>query len=106
MGVGQVENQMLPLIPDVVILEAEEEAEPVQEVHGVVPWAERRFPEVPGGAQGGGGGAYLWEPEGGVVQEEVVYWNDVERLRQQLRRRRLWPTAARRRRSLPQIHGI
>lgn len=98
---------MFPLIPNVVSLEAEEEAEPVHEVHGVVPWVERRFAEVPGGAQGGGRGAYLWEPEGGVVRQEVVYRNDVEGLRQQLRRRRLRPpTAARRRWSLPQIHGM
>lgn len=59
LGVGQVEHQMLPLIPNVVSLKAEEEAEPVQQVHGVVPWVERRFAEVPGGSQCGGRGAYL-----------------------------------------------
>lgn len=109
LGVGQVEHQVFPLVPHVVALEAEEEAEPVEEVHGVVPWVERRFAEVAGGAEGFGRGADLWNPEGRVVEEEVVYRNDVEGLRQQLRRR-LWrrvsPTPARQRRSLPQIHGI
>jgi hypothetical protein len=33
LGVGQVEHQVLPLVPHVVVLEAEEEGQPVQEVH-------------------------------------------------------------------------
>lgn len=95
---------MFPLISNAVSLETEEETEPVYEVHGVVPLVERRFAEVPGGAQGGGRGAYLWEAEGGVVGEEAVNWNDVERLQRQVWRRRA--TAARWWRSLPQIHGM
>lgn len=105
LGVGQVEHQMLPLVLHVVALEAEEEAEPVEEVHGVMPRVEGRLAEVASGAEGGGRGADLREAEGGVVEEEVVYWDYVKGLRQQLRRRRVRPTPARRRRSLPQIHG-
>lgn len=39
--VGQEEDQMLPLVPDVVALEAEEGPEPVEEVHTIVPGDER-----------------------------------------------------------------
>lgn len=60
---------MLPLVPNVVVLETEEEAEPIEEVHGVVPWVKRRLAEVTGGAQGCGCGAYLWITEGRVVYE-------------------------------------
>lgn len=40
---------MLPLIPNVVGLETEEKPQPVKEVHGIVPWVERRLTEVPSG---------------------------------------------------------
>lgn len=50
LGVGQVEDQMLPLIPNVVGLEPEGEAEPVHEVVVRVPGDKLRLPEVPDGA--------------------------------------------------------
>ncbi|GER25429.1 leucine--tRNA ligase [Striga asiatica] len=72
LGVGEVEDEVLPLVPDVVVLEAEEEAEPVEEVHGVAPRVERRLAEVAGGAEGGGGGAHLGVAEGRVVGEARI----------------------------------
>lgn len=50
LGVGEVEDQVLPLVPDVVALEPEEHAQPVHEVQPVAPRHERRLPEVPDGA--------------------------------------------------------
>lgn len=41
---------MLPLVPDVVVLEPEEESEPVHQVVVVAPRHKRRLPEVPDGA--------------------------------------------------------
>lgn len=41
---------MLPLVPNAVVLEAEEEAEPVEEVVVVEPPMEGRFSEVLDGA--------------------------------------------------------
>lgn len=41
---------MLPLVPDVVVLETEEDSEPVHEVVVALPLHERRLPEVPDGA--------------------------------------------------------
>lgn len=41
---------MFPLVPNVVILESKEEPQPFEEVHIVVPWGERRLPQVTGGA--------------------------------------------------------
>lgn len=79
LGVAEVEYQMLPLVGDAVVLEPEEVAEPIHEVVGSVPRHEGGFPEVGGGAEGGGGGAYLGVTEGGVVVEEVVDGDDVER---------------------------
>ncbi|POO00072.1 hypothetical protein TorRG33x02_041990, partial [Trema orientale] len=69
LGVGQVKNQVLPLVPDVVVLEAEEDAEPVHEVVAGAPGHERRPGEVPDGPQGGGGGAHLGVPQRRVVGE-------------------------------------
>lgn len=60
---------MLPLIPNVVVLEAEEQGQPVQEVHVGTPLRVGRPPEVSDGAQGSGGGADLGEAERGVVGE-------------------------------------
>lgn len=67
LGVGEVENKVLPLVPDVVGLEAEEEAEPIQEVVMWVPLDVRGFAEVAGGAKGGLGGADF-----GVAERWVV----------------------------------
>lgn len=48
--VGQVEDEVLPLVPHVVALESEVAAQPVQEVHAVLPVPVRRPPEFPDGA--------------------------------------------------------
>lgn len=50
LGVGEEEDEMLPLVADVVALEAEEGAEPVEEVEAVVPPGEGRLTELPDGA--------------------------------------------------------
>lgn len=50
LGVGQVEDQVLPLVTDVVLLEPEKEAKPVHQVIVRVPLQERGFPEVTCGA--------------------------------------------------------
>lgn len=63
---------MLTLVADVVLLEAEEESEPIEEVHVRKPLRVRRPTEVADGAEGGGGGSDLGEAEGRVVCEEVV----------------------------------
>lgn len=91
LSVGEVEDEMLPLVPNIVALEPEEEGEPVEEVVVRLPLGERRSPEVSDGEEGGGGGADLGEAEGGVVVEEVVDGDDVVRLFLSWRsRRRLW----------------
>lgn len=77
LSVGEVKNQVLPLVPDVVFLEAEEEPDPVEEVHAVIPGGERRFAKVVGASEGGRGGADLRVPEGRMVHERVVDWDDV-----------------------------
>lgn len=46
LGVGEVEYEVLSLVANVVVLEAEEGTEPVEEVHVVVPLDEGRFTEV------------------------------------------------------------
>ena len=71
---------MLALVPNVVALEAEEEREPVEEVHVRPPLPERRSPEVADGVQRCRRRAHLGEAQRRVVGEEVVHWNDVERL--------------------------
>lgn len=65
LGVGEVEDEVFALVADVVVLEAEEEGKPVEEVHVWVPsgWEA----EVADGAEGGGGGADFREAEGRVV---------------------------------------
>lgn len=73
LGVGEVENEVLALVPDVVALKTEEGGKPVDKVHVGEPLGERRQPEVSDGAYSDGGCAYLRESKGRVVSEEVVY---------------------------------
>lgn len=80
LSVGEVKDQMLALVPNVVALETEEEREPIKEVVVLPPLPERRSTEVADGAKRRGGGTDLREAEGRVVSEEVVHGNDVERL--------------------------
>lgn len=72
-----MKNKMLPLITDVVFLEAEEESKPVKQVIVRSPLAKRRTAEVTDGAKCCGGGTDFGETEGGMVGEEVVDWDDV-----------------------------
>lgn len=100
LGVGEVEDEVLPLVADVVVLEAEEEGQPVEEVHVGEPLRERRPTEVTDGAESGRGGADLGVTERRVVREEVVDRDYVVRLRL-----RVGPVGCRRRRrSLPVAH--
>lgn len=75
--IGEVEDEVLPLVPDVVLLEAEEEGQPVEEVHMRGPLAVRRLAEFPHSSERSSDGADLREAEGGVVGEEVVDGDDV-----------------------------
>ena len=75
LGVGEVEEEVLPLVADAVVLEAEEEGEPIEEVHVGVPL--RGEAEVADGAEGGDGGADFGVAEGGVVGEAAVEGDDV-----------------------------
>lgn len=111
--VGEVEDEVLPLVADAVRLEPEEEGQPVEEVVVGPPRREGRPPEVADGAEGGGGGADLGEAEGGVVGEEVVDGDYVVDLLLAAaaavggaagpgRRRR----GRRRRGALPEAHGV
>ena len=77
LGVGEVEDEVLALVADVVLLEAEEEGEPVEEVVVGAPLDVGGAAEVSDGFEGGGGGADLGVAEGGVVGEEVVDGDDV-----------------------------
>lgn len=74
-----MEDEVLPLVPDVVLLEAKEEAEPVEEVILRAPRGTRRPAEVADGAQGSAGSTDLGEAEGGVVGADVVDRDDVVR---------------------------
>lgn len=67
MGVGQVEYEVFPLVPDVVGLETEKEAEPIHEVVMGVPLDVGWFAEVAGGSKGGLCGADF-----GVTERRVV----------------------------------
>ncbi|RDX90626.1 hypothetical protein CR513_27489, partial [Mucuna pruriens] len=51
LSVREVEDKVLALVANVVALEAEEERQPVEEVHVLPPLPERRSPEVANGAQ-------------------------------------------------------
>lgn len=67
---------MFALVANVVVLETEEEGEPVEEVH--VRFPSRGETEVVDGTEGGEGGANFGETEGRVVGVEVVVeWDDV-----------------------------
>lgn len=96
---------MLPLVPDVVVLEPEEESEPVHQVVVVPPLHKRRLPEVTDGAQGCCGCAYLGVAEGGVVGEEVVDGDYIERLLH-FRPRVGRSATTRGLRTLPEIHSL
>ena len=67
-----MENKVLALVANVVALEAEEEGEPVQEVHVRGPLVVRQLPEVANGLERGGNGLDLREFEWWVLREEVV----------------------------------
>lgn len=79
---------MLALVADVVLLEAEEEGEPVEEVVVRTPLDVGRTAEVADGFESGGGGADLGITEGGMVGEEVVDGDDVVGLLLDSRRQR------------------
>lgn len=89
LGVGEVEDQVLPLVADVVGLEAEECGQPVEEVGAGAggPVGEGRPAKVVDDLEGGGGGADLQEPEGGVVDDGAVDGDDVVDLVRRRRRR-------------------
>lgn len=66
--VGEMKDKVLALVADVVGLEAEEEAEPVEEVvDAVEPGVKGGFPEVGDITQGGSGGSDLGRAVGGVI---------------------------------------
>lgn len=60
---------MLALVPDVVTLEAEEGAEPVDKIKAIVPLDKRRRAEVANGTEGSHGGANLGEPKRRVLRQ-------------------------------------
>lgn len=67
---------MFALVANVVVLKAEEESEPIEEVHVRLP--SRRKAEVADGAESGECSADFGEAEGRVVGDEVVVeWDDV-----------------------------
>ncbi|GAU27154.1 hypothetical protein TSUD_104630 [Trifolium subterraneum] len=71
-----MEKKVFALIANVVVLEAEEKSEPIEEVHVRLPF--RRMTEVADGADGGECGTDFGETEGRVVGVEVVVeWDDV-----------------------------
>lgn len=63
LGVGQVEDEVLPLVLDVVGLEPEEEPQPVQEVVLWGPFDVRRLPEVAHRAEGCLRRTDFWVPQ-------------------------------------------
>ena len=68
---------MFTLVANVVLLEPEEEGQPIKQVHVREPLSERRFTKVSNRVEGGGGGANLRVPERRVIGEKVVDGNDV-----------------------------
>jgi hypothetical protein len=58
-----VQDYVFPLVGNVVVLEAEEGAKPVEEVHAVLPLCKWRLSEVSDSAEGSGGSADLWKAE-------------------------------------------
>jgi hypothetical protein len=75
--VGEEEHEVLPLVPDVVALEAEESAEPVHEVLVGTPLREGRRTEPAHRSQRRRGRPQLGEPQRRVLGEEIVDGNDV-----------------------------
>lgn len=75
--IGEVEDEVLALIADIVALEAEKVAKPVEEVVVGQPLDEGRLAEVADGAEGGRGGADFRITEGGVLGEKIVDGDDV-----------------------------
>lgn len=63
LSIGEVEDKVLTLITDVILLEPEEESQPVEQVHVRPPLAKRRTPEVTYGAKCCGGCTDLGEAE-------------------------------------------
>ncbi|CAJ2664316.1 unnamed protein product [Trifolium pratense] len=70
-----MKEKVFALIANVVVLEAEEKSEPIEEVHVRLPF--RRTAEVSDGADGGECGTDFRETEGRVVGVEVVEWDNV-----------------------------
>jgi hypothetical protein len=85
--VGEEEHEVLPLVPDVVALEAEEGAEPVHEVLVGAPLREGRRAEAAHGPERRRGRPHLGEPQRRVLGEEVVDGQDVVGLAARGRRR-------------------
>lgn len=76
LSIGEMEDEMLALVANVVVLEAEEESEPIEEVHVRLPSG--REAKVADDAESGECGADFGEAEGRVVGVEVVVeWDDV-----------------------------
>jgi hypothetical protein len=74
-----MKEKVFALIANVAVLEAEEESEPIEEVHVRLPL--RWTAEIADCAEGGECGANFGETEGRVVGVEVVVeWDDVVRL--------------------------
>lgn len=61
--VSEEKNEVLTLVTDVVALETEEEAKPVEKVVAFLPRDKRRLAEVTDGAEAGHGGPHLREPK-------------------------------------------
>lgn len=75
LGIGEVEEEVLALVADVVVLEAKKEAKPVQEVHIRMPL--RGETKVTDRAKGNDGGPDLREAERRVVDGRGVEGDDV-----------------------------
>ena len=88
--VREVEDKVLPLVPRVVVLEPEEQPQPVEEVHLRLPRHVRVLREVADGAQRRRRGSHLRRPLGRVVHQDVVHRNNVVDRVHRRRRRRRW----------------
>lgn len=89
-----MEHEVLALVPDVIVLESEEQGEPIEEVVVSFPWGESRLAEVADRAQCSSSSAHLGVAERGVICEEVVDGDDVVylflRIRKGLRPQGAW----------------
>lgn len=90
LGVGQVEDEILPLVPNIVALETEEETEPVHQVHARREIDERRLRKVSDYFERRRRRSDLRVTQRRVLRQEIVDRDDVVHL---LRRRggRRWP---------------